>query len=68
MPRFSRRQLSDRELDSVIRYVEETKSPDDAGGWAIGHLGPVTEGMVAWLIAGLALLAVSAGIGRRVKK
>ena len=27
------------------------KHPDDRGGWAIGHLGPVPEGLVTWLIA-----------------
>ena len=28
------------------------KHPDDRGGWAIGHLGPVPEGLVTWLIGG----------------
>jgi quinol---cytochrome-c reductase cytochrome c subunit len=68
MPRFSRQQVSDRELDSIVRYVEETQSPHDPGGWAIGHLGPITEGLVAWLIAGTALLLVSAAIGARARR
>ncbi len=25
--------------------------PDDAGGWGIGNIGPIPEGMVAWFIA-----------------
>jgi ubiquinol-cytochrome c reductase cytochrome c subunit len=68
MPRFSAKQISNRELDSLIRYVELTKSPHDAGGWAIGHLGPISEGLVAWLIAGVALVLVSTLIGRRVRR
>jgi ubiquinol-cytochrome c reductase cytochrome c subunit len=68
MPRFSRRQLSDAQLDSIVRYVVATESPHDPGGWGIGHLGPIPEGLVAWLIAGTALVAVSLLIGRRVAK
>ncbi len=67
MPRFSRKQISDRELDSIVRYVQQTQSPKDAGGWAIGHLGPISEGLVAWLVAGTALLLISALIGRRAR-
>jgi ubiquinol-cytochrome c reductase cytochrome c subunit len=68
MPRFSRKQVSDRELDSIISYVRVTQSPHDAGGWAIGHVGPVSEGLIAWLLAGTALVFVSALIGRRVRR
>jgi ubiquinol-cytochrome c reductase cytochrome c subunit len=65
MPRFSRERFSDAELDSVIRYVRWTQSPEDPGGWPIGHLGPIPEGMVAWLIAGSVLVLVTLLIGRR---
>jgi ubiquinol-cytochrome c reductase cytochrome c subunit len=65
MPRFSRQQLSDAELDSIIRYVEYTKDPDDRGGWGLGHLGPIPEGLVAWLLAGAALVLAATVIGRR---
>ena len=67
MPRFSTRAISDRELDSIVRYVEETKRPDDRGGWALGHVGPVTEGIVAWLVAGAALVGVAVVIGGRAR-
>jgi ubiquinol-cytochrome c reductase cytochrome c subunit len=67
MPRFSRRQLSDRELDSIIAYVRQTQHPDDRGGWGIGHIGPVPEGLVAWLIAGTALLLAAGAIGGRAR-
>jgi ubiquinol-cytochrome c reductase cytochrome c subunit len=65
MPRFSETAISDPELDSIIAYVERSKHPDDRGGWGLGHVGPVPEGMVAWLIAGVAFLAVCAVIGER---
>jgi ubiquinol-cytochrome c reductase cytochrome c subunit len=65
MPRFSRKQLSDADVDSIIRYVEHTKDPEDRGGWAIGHIGPVPEGLVTWLIAMVALVATCLAIGKR---
>jgi ubiquinol-cytochrome c reductase cytochrome c subunit len=65
MPSFPRSQLTDRELDSVVAYVEASKQPDDPGGWGIGHVGPVAEGLVAWLIAGSVLVGVCVVIGSR---
>jgi quinol---cytochrome-c reductase cytochrome c subunit len=65
MPSFSERQLGDGEVDSIIRYVEHTKRPEDRGGWGIGHVGPVPEGIVTWLIAMVALVATCVVIGGR---
>jgi ubiquinol-cytochrome c reductase cytochrome c subunit len=65
MPSFSTRQISDAQLDSIIAYVDYAKHPHDAGGWSLGHLGPVPEGLVAWLIAGAVLVATCVLIGRR---
>jgi ubiquinol-cytochrome c reductase cytochrome c subunit len=66
MPRFSRRSIDDRELDSIIRYVGYARHPDDPGGWAIGHIGPVPEGLVTWFLGAAALLAVCLTVGRRL--
>jgi ubiquinol-cytochrome c reductase cytochrome c subunit len=65
MPRFSEAQLDQADLDSIARYVQLTKDPDDAGGFGIGHIGPVPEGLVAWLAAIAALLLVARMIGER---
>ena len=65
MPRFSAAQLSDEEVDSIARYVELTKDPDDAGGWGIGHIGPVPEGLIAWLLALVSILIVARLLGER---
>jgi ubiquinol-cytochrome c reductase cytochrome c subunit len=67
MPHFGPRQIDDAELNSLVSYVELTKNPDDRGGWALGHVGPVPEGMVAWLLAGAALVLVARLIGNRAR-
>jgi ubiquinol-cytochrome c reductase cytochrome c subunit len=65
MPRFGRGELSDTDIDSIARYVHSTQSPDDRGGWGIGRIGPIPEGMVAWLLAAAALLLIARLIGER---
>jgi ubiquinol-cytochrome c reductase cytochrome c subunit len=67
MPRFSKTAISDRELNSIIAYVQASKKPDDRGGWAIGHIGPVPEGIIAWVVAAFVLAGLCALIGERLK-
>lgn len=66
MPRFSEGQITPSDLNSIARYVELTKHPEDAGGFGIGNIGPVPEGLVAWLAALAALLLVARLIGERI--
>jgi ubiquinol-cytochrome c reductase cytochrome c subunit len=66
MPTFTKKSISDAQLDSIIAYVQYAKHPDDRGGWALGHIGPVPEGLVTWLIAAVALVAVCIVIGKRL--
>jgi ubiquinol-cytochrome c reductase cytochrome c subunit len=65
MPRFGAGELSGREIDSIARYVQSTQHPDNRGGWGIGRIGPIPEGMVAWLLAGAALLLIARLLGER---
>jgi ubiquinol-cytochrome c reductase cytochrome c subunit len=67
MPHFSEQQIGDAQLNSVIRYVQYAKHPDDRGGWALGHIGPVPEGLVTWFIAIVLLVGVCAVIGERIR-
>ncbi|MEA2283384.1 MAG: ubiquinol-cytochrome c reductase cytochrome c subunit [Solirubrobacteraceae bacterium] len=65
MPRFDQRQIDQHELDSITSYVLTTRHLDDRGGWGIGNIGPVPEGMIAWLLAGTALVLVLRLVGER---
>lgn len=67
MPKFSPRSIDDAQLDSITRYVRSTRDPPDRGGWGIGHIGPIPEGLVAWLLAGVALILVARSIGERTR-
>lgn len=65
MPWFDEKLIDQHELDSIVAYVEKTKDPDNEGGWDLGGIGPIPEGMVAFFIGLLALLLVSRLIGER---
>jgi ubiquinol-cytochrome c reductase cytochrome c subunit len=67
MPDFPNRVIDEETLNSIAAYVEYAKDPVDEGGWGIGNIGPVPEGMVAWLLAIIALLLLSRLIGERTE-
>lgn len=57
MPRFGEEQLSEEDMDSLVRYVLALRSGQDRGGLGLGHVGPVIEGLMAWLV-GLGILVL----------
>jgi ubiquinol-cytochrome c reductase cytochrome c subunit len=65
MPVFNEQLISAQQLDSIVRYVQFAQKPDNKGGWGIGNIGPITEGMVAWFLGGVALLLCARLIGER---
>jgi ubiquinol-cytochrome c reductase cytochrome c subunit len=66
MPRFGPRILDEHDVDSIARYVTTFgRHPLNRGGWGIGNIGPIPEGLVAWLLAGGLLVLVARVIGAR---
>ena len=65
MPHFDATEINQHELDSLAAYIQWTHHPDNAGGWGIGNLGPIPEGMVAWFVGLVALVIVARLIGER---
>jgi ubiquinol-cytochrome c reductase cytochrome c subunit len=68
MPKFSSTQISNAQLNSIIKYVQSQNHPDNRGGWGIGNIGPIPEGLVTWLIAVPLLLTCCLLVGRRVRR
>jgi ubiquinol-cytochrome c reductase cytochrome c subunit len=67
MPRFSKRQITDAQLNSMIRYVLSTPG-ENRGGWRIGNLGPIPEGLVTWWIAVPLVIVACMLVGRRFRR
>ena len=65
MPKFSDRQLTPDEKKDIIAFVKDTDSKVSPGGYALGGLGPVTEGVAIWLVGIVALIGATLWIGSR---
>lgn len=58
MPAFSEGVLDQQQMEDIVAYVEFLDDPTDRGGAPLGRVGPIPEGLVAWIIGvGLLLLA-----------
>jgi ubiquinol-cytochrome c reductase cytochrome c subunit len=68
MPEFSEQLIDAHQLDSIARYVRYARHPDNHGGWSLESLGPIPEGIVAWFIGALALVAFARLLGRRTEE
>ncbi|MDE3189926.1 MAG: c-type cytochrome [Acidobacteriota bacterium] len=68
MPKFSETAITNTQLNSIVRYVDWIKHPDNRGGWAIGDIGPVPEGLVTWFLAAALLVALCVVVGKRLKR
>jgi len=65
MPLFGDDTFDDHEVDSIVRYVVYLRDPRDEGGLDLGHLGPLSEGLVAWAVGLLGVLLAARWIGTR---
>jgi ubiquinol-cytochrome c reductase cytochrome c subunit len=59
MPVFGDNQLTPQEKQDIIAYIQNLKTDKDPGGWNIGRLGPVTEGLVIFLVGIVVLVFVT---------
>ncbi|MBC2958707.1 cytochrome bc1 complex diheme cytochrome c subunit [Nocardioides deserti] len=50
MPNFSNGNLPPEEKRDVIAYLESLRETPEYGGFGLGGLGPVSEGLFAWLV------------------
>ena len=56
MPVFGNNQLSPEEKRDVVAYIQNLQEDTDPGGWGIGRLGPVSEGLAIFLLGMVALV------------
>jgi ubiquinol-cytochrome c reductase cytochrome c subunit len=65
MPRFSQKQLSTQDVNDLARYVQHVQALPNIGGWGIGNIGPIPEGLVLWGLGIVSLVIVARLIGER---
>ncbi|TCN44670.1 ubiquinol-cytochrome c reductase cytochrome c subunit [Kribbella orskensis] len=65
MPVFSDQVLLPQDKRDVIAYVVSLQDQKDPGGFGLGRLGPVSEGLWGWFVGIGALIAVAVWIGAK---
>ena len=65
MPVFNDTTITPQQKRDIIAYVTQTRAEPNPGGFSLGRVGPVTEGLVAFL--GLLLFMVLAAMWITVK-
>lgn len=66
MPVFGDDQLSPQDKLDIITFLKKTHAQADPGGFGLGRVGPVPEGLVGWVVGTLALVLAALWIGARV--
>jgi ubiquinol-cytochrome c reductase cytochrome c subunit len=65
MPVFGAERFPDDDVADIAAYVDYLKQPEDRGGLPLWHVGPVPEGLVAWLVGLGSLLLLTRWLGTR---
>jgi len=71
MPVFSDAVLSPQDKNDIIAYLKKQEKTPSYGGFTLGSIGPVSEGMFAWIVGIGGLVGVGIWITAgtsRVKK
>jgi ubiquinol-cytochrome c reductase cytochrome c subunit len=63
MPVFSEEVLSPEDKRQIIAYLKKNEETPNYGGFTLGSLGPVSEGLFAWLVGIGGLVAFAVWIG-----
>lgn len=50
MPVFNDSIITPDQKRDMIAYIVSVREQTDPGGWGLGRIGPVTEGLVAWVV------------------
>ena len=67
MPVFGDRTLTPQQKLSIIKFIKGIDSEKGQGGFSLGKVGPVTEGLVGWVLGLGLLIGVSVWLGAKSK-
>jgi ubiquinol-cytochrome c reductase cytochrome c subunit len=65
MPVFNDKTIDPQAKKDVIAYLDRINSTPNPGGLSLGRIGPVSEGLVAWLVALGILLGFATWLGAK---
>jgi ubiquinol-cytochrome c reductase cytochrome c subunit len=63
MPVFGDATLRPQDKQAIIKYIRTLSTQSNPGGASLGRVGPVTEGLVGWIVGLGSLIGVAVWIG-----
>lgn len=67
MPVFSDKTITPEEKASIIKWIKSAEAEPQLGGAALGRVGPVTEGLLAWTLGIGLLIAVAVWLAMKAR-
>ncbi len=67
MPVFGNGTITPRDKQDIIKFITTTRSEPSPGGASLGKLGPVSEGLVGWLVGLGALIGCAVWLGSKAR-
>lgn len=65
MPVFNDDNISPQEKQQIISYLDHVNTEPSPGGWSLGSIGPVTEGLFVWVGAMVLLIGCAVWLGAK---
>jgi ubiquinol-cytochrome c reductase cytochrome c subunit len=67
MPVFSDKTLTPAEKLSIIKWIKFAENEPNLGGASLGRVGPVTEGLLGWVLGLGLLIGVAVWLAMKAK-
>jgi ubiquinol-cytochrome c reductase cytochrome c subunit len=67
MPVFPDTTMTPQDKRDIIAYLKATETEVAAGGWSLGKIGPVTEGLAGWILGLGGLIACAVWLGAKAR-
>jgi ubiquinol-cytochrome c reductase cytochrome c subunit len=67
MPVFSDKTLTPAEKISIIKWIKSAEQEPNLGGASLGRVGPVTEGLLGWVLGLGMLIGVAVWLAMKAK-
>jgi ubiquinol-cytochrome c reductase cytochrome c subunit len=65
MPVFDDQTITPQDKRDIIAYLKTTEEQPTPGGFSLGFIGPVNEGLVAWIVGLAALIGCAVWLGSK---
>jgi ubiquinol-cytochrome c reductase cytochrome c subunit len=65
MPVFDDQTVTPQDKRDIIAYLKTTEEQPTPGGFSLGFIGPVNEGLVAWIVGLAALIGCAVWLGAK---